>query len=69
MRYRIGESIDAQATSLDQGAFTTITVLSLLIGIGFIYAGLRSKHYWLTIWGSGLTLASICYLCYVVFLL
>ena len=65
MRYRIGEQPDIPAgTLLDQGAFAGIAVLSCLIGIGFVFAGLRSRHYWLTLWGSGLSLCSIAYLAY-----
>jgi hypothetical protein len=65
MRYRIGEQPDHPAGPLlDQGAFAGIAVLSCLIGIGFFFAGLRSRHYWLTIWGSGLSLSSIAYLAY-----
>jgi hypothetical protein len=37
--------------------------------IGFIFAGLRSGHHWMTFWGSGLTLSSIGYLVYVMFFL
>lgn len=69
MRYRIGESPGQAATSFDQGVFTSMTVLSLAIGIGFIFAGLRSGHHWMTFWGSGLTLSSIGYLVYVMFFL
>jgi hypothetical protein len=66
MRYRIGESPDLPTGPLlDQGAFSSIAVLSCLIGIGFVFAGLRSRHYWLTIWGSGLSLSSIGYLAFV----
>ncbi|HUT39935.1 MAG TPA: hypothetical protein VM011_01225 [Gammaproteobacteria bacterium] len=63
MRYRIGEHPDlTTGPALDQGAFASIAVLSCLIGIGFVFAGLRSRHYWLTIWGSGLALSSMGYL-------
>lgn len=67
MRYRIGEPVADQPVGplLDQGAFSSIAVLSCLIGIGFVFAGLRSRHYWLTIWGSGLALSSVIYLTWV----
>jgi len=46
MRYRIGEHPDlTTGPALDQGAFASIAVLSCLIGIGFVFAGLRSRHY------------------------
>ena len=62
MRYRIGEQPTDSGTPLDQGAFTSIAVLSFLIGIVFVVAGMRSKHYWLAIWGSGLSICSVVYL-------
>ena len=66
MRYRIGEVTEIPAGPLlDQGAFAGIAVLSCLIGIGFVYAGLRSRHYWLSLWGSGLSLSSIGYLAFI----
>jgi len=65
MRYRIGETPGEQVTALDQGAFLTIAALSLIIGIGFVMAGMRSRHYWLAIWGRGLALSSIGYIIYV----
>jgi hypothetical protein len=65
MRYRIGTEPDQQATPLDQGAFSGIAVLSFLIGLGFVFAGLKSRHYWLAIWGTGLSLCSIGYLGFV----
>ena len=66
MRYRIGESPDAETITLDQGAFLTIAALSLAIGIGLVFAGLRSKHYWMAIWGTGLALSSFAYIILVI---
>jgi hypothetical protein len=66
MRYRIGTDPGAGGYPLDQGVFTSMTMLSLAIGIGFVYAGLKSRHYWLAIWGSGLSLSSMAYLIYLV---
>ena len=60
MRYRIGES--PHAPSPDEGALLATAVLSLVIGIGFVVAGIRSKHYWMAIWGSGLILCSAAYI-------
>jgi hypothetical protein len=48
MRYRIGESPEQPGTLLDQGAFSSIALLSFLIGVGFVFAGLKSRHYWLS---------------------
>jgi len=64
MRYRIGESLDAPGPSPDAGPLLAAAVLSLLIGIGFVIAGIRSKHYWMAIWGSGLSLCSIAYIAF-----
>jgi hypothetical protein len=49
MRYRIGEPRPEAGTALDQGAFLGLAVLSFLIGAGFVLAGIRSRHYWLSI--------------------
>jgi len=40
-----------------------------LLGVGFVVAGLRSRHYWLTIWGTGLSLWSAGYIALVAFFL
>lgn len=70
MRYRIGESPEqVAATSFDQGVFTSMTVLSLVMGIGFVITGLRSGHHWMTFWGGGLSITSVAYLLYVMILL
>ena len=52
--------------SLDQGAFLAVALLSLAIGAGFVFAGIRSKHYWMAIWGTGLTGASLAYILLVI---
>ena len=65
MRYRIGTSPEQPGPSLDQGAFSGIALLSFLIGLGFVFAGLKSRHYWLAIWGTGLSLCSVGYLGFV----
>ena len=69
MRYRIGETPNAPVMSLDQGAFLLLAALSLAIGIGFVFAGIRSRHYWMAIWGSGLSISSIIYIIYVLTIL
>ena len=66
MRYRIGETPTEPVMSLDQGAFLFLAILSLVIGIGFVFAGIRSRHYWMTIWGTGLALSSLGYIIYVI---
>ena len=66
MRYRIGEEPDMLGTATDQSAVNSIALLSLLLGIGFVIAGIRSRHYWLSIWGAGLSLSSVIYIVYIV---
>jgi len=62
MRYRIGETPGEPGPLIDQGAFIGIAVLSLVIGIGFVFAGIRSRHYWLSLWGTGLSVVSMAYI-------
>jgi hypothetical protein len=62
MRYRIGSTPDALGEPIGQGPIIAAAVFSLVLGIGFVIAGLRSRHYWLTLWGAGLSLASAAYL-------
>lgn len=67
MRYRIGETPDESAlVALDQGVFTSMAVLSMVMGVGFVFAGMHSKHYWMATWGTGLTLSSIAYIIFVI---
>ena len=63
-RYRIGESPESAADTVTHDIFTGAAVFGLLIGIGFVIAGWRGKQYWLSIWGGGLSIASIAYLIY-----
>ena len=62
MRYRIGESPLSPGPSPDQGPLLAGAVLSLLIGVGFVIAGIRSRHYWMAVWGTGLSLCSAVYI-------
>ena len=66
MRFRIGETPTEPVMSLDQGTFLAIALLSLAIGAGFVFAGIRSKHYWMAIWGTGLTCSSLAYILLVI---
>ena len=69
MRYRIGEVPAEVGDPVGYGVIAVAAVFSFLLGIGFVFAGLRSRHYWLTIWGAGLSLTSAAYLVYFLFLL
>jgi hypothetical protein len=60
MRYREGE------TPLELGApvkmeFTGVGIFGVLLGIGFVVAGIRGRQYWLVLWGTILTLSSLVY--------
>ena len=41
------------------GFFIFLGILSVLIGVAFVIAGIRVRRLWLTFWGSGLALAGI----------
>jgi len=61
MRYREGDSPDNLST-LDDTMFMGAAVLGLLMGIGFVVAGIKGKQYWLALWGAGLVIASVLYI-------
>jgi len=67
MRYRIGDTPDQPGDPVGQGAIIGSAVFSFVLGLGFIVAGLRSRHHWLTLWGAGLSLASALYLAYALY--
>ena len=62
MRYRIGEDSLQIAQPVSNGLVTFSALLGLLMGLGFVVAGLRAKQIWLAGWGAGLVLASVLYL-------
>ncbi|MDH3527552.1 MAG: hypothetical protein OEN52_07350 [Gammaproteobacteria bacterium] len=62
MRYRIGDTPSEPGLPVGQGPFIGAAVFSFVLGIGFVVAGIRSRHYWLSIWGSGLSIVSAAYL-------
>lgn len=66
-RYRIGETPETGADHLSENLQIGAAVFGLLTGIGFVYAGLHAKQYWLAIWGGGLVIASLVYLGYQIF--
>ena len=63
-RYRIGEEPEPGTPQAPDSLEIGSAIFGLLVGIGFVYTGLRAKQYWLAIWGAGLTIASIVYLGY-----
>jgi 5-carboxymethyl-2-hydroxymuconate isomerase len=64
MRYRIGNTPDELGEPIGQGPIIAAAVFSFVLGVGFVIAGVRSRHYWLTLWGTGLSLASAAYLAF-----
>ena len=64
-RYREGMTPETGGDVLTQDIFIGAAIFGLLISIGFVYAGLRGKQYWLVFWGGGLTISSIVYLLYI----
>lgn len=63
-RYRIGETPETGGDHLTENLQTGAAVFGLLVGLGFVIAGVRGKQYWLAIWGAGLVIASVAYLIY-----
>jgi hypothetical protein len=61
MRYREGMSPQT-GSALDQGVFLGAATFALLVGIGFVVAGLRGRQRWLAAWGVSLMVASAGYL-------
>jgi len=64
MRYRIGQDpTQAGAQPVGEDGLTIFTaVFSLLVGIGFVLAGIRGRQRWLIFWGGMMIIASLAYL-------
>ena len=62
MRYRIGEDSQNLGEPVGDELVSFSAVLGLLMGIGFVIAGLRAKQIWLAFWGAGLVICSVLYL-------
>jgi hypothetical protein len=58
MRYREGEEIEKLARHASDDMFIGTTIYGFILGIGFVYTGLRYKQRWLAFWGFGLSIAS-----------
>ena len=59
MRYREGEPVEKLSAHANDDMIIGSTVYGLILGIGFVVAGIRFKQYWLAFWGTGLCIASI----------
>jgi len=62
MRYRQGASPEDLGSPVGQEMAVGSAILGLLLGIGFVVAGLRGRQLWITAWGGGLVAASLIYL-------
>lgn len=59
MRYREGETIERLASHASDDMFVGTTIYGFVLGVGFVYVGLRYKQRWLAFWGLGLSIASL----------
>jgi len=62
MRYRIGEKPGELGPPITDNMTIGTAVFGLLLGAGFVVAGIRGRQLWLAIWGGGLVVASVAYL-------
>ena len=61
MRYRDTGDYQNSGVPVDDDLDFYSILLGIILGVGFVYFGLRVKRYWLVIWGVGLVLASLSY--------
>jgi len=59
MRYREGEPVERLANHSSDGMFFGSTIYGFILGLGFVFVGLKVKQKWLMFWGAGLSLASV----------
>ena len=61
MRYKIGEEmVDLpSANHSSDSTFFGTAIYGLIIGVGFVIAGIKAKQYWLAFWGVALVIASV----------
>lgn len=62
MRYRIGESPETSSWGSTDEMLLLTVALSLLIGIGLTWLGIRGNQLWMAVWCGGLVLCSLVYL-------
>lgn len=61
MRYRVDAATGAAEAPIDQTIFVSVGVFGIVLGVGFVVAGLRGRQHWLATWGGTLVLASVAY--------
>ncbi|NOY66264.1 MAG: hypothetical protein GXP13_02490 [Gammaproteobacteria bacterium] len=59
MRYKEGEEGLRLANHASDDMFIGTSIYGFILGLGFIFAGLKVKQRWLTFWGAALSLASV----------
>jgi hypothetical protein len=60
MRYREGQTPGELGAPVDMD-FTGVGIFGVVLGTGFVAAGIRGRQYWLVLWGTILTLSSLAY--------
>lgn len=66
MRYREGDIPEVIGPHVTDDSLLFSAVLGLLIGCACLYMGIRGRQVWLMIWGSGLVLASLAYMIFII---
>lgn len=61
MRYRDTGDYQNLNVPVDDSLVFFSIIVGIIMGVGFIVAGIKVKRYWMTIWGVGLILASLSY--------
>ena len=61
MRYRDTGDYQNLGVPVDDNFVFYSIILGIILGVGFVWFGLKVKRYWLVIWGTGLILASLSY--------
>lgn len=61
MRYRDTGSYEQLGMPVDDNLVFVSIIVGIIMGLGFIIAGIKVKRYWMTIWGVGLILSALSY--------
>lgn len=61
MRYRDTGDYQNLGVPVDDGLVFFSIIVGIIMGIGFVIAGVKVKRYWMVVWGIGLILAAASY--------
>lgn len=61
MRYRDTGNYEQLGMPVDDNLVFVSIIVGIIMGLGFIIAGIKVKRYWMTIWGVGLILSALSY--------